>query len=636
MSSRALIAIGCNAYDYLGQLSGAEADAKNVFATLMRPEVGDYDSNRSRLLLSPTHAEIRHALTVVLFEGDPLDTLTLSFAGHGAVGAGSFYMAARDSKAQALSATALPLADLLRMVAEAAPKQTYLFIDACQSGGLISDLNVILKSEVMGELGTPGVTLVATAASNQLAYEEGGHGIGTTALLDCVRGDLFLQDATPALDLVEIGRAVSERVSSHGGQTPVVWGLNLYGPSSFCRNPHAGSGNAPLRSVLAGWPDAGSMAAIRAGLPQLWEPYAAIPARWNARAFLDRLDPILAGLGTEPHVPVGLVGRLEEAFAVRAREATDRFREIEVRAACAVALLPRSDDPAVETQLLAACNGLADMTEAAIADVVAAIDGFQFSLITGGIGELYWLPIRLSKLLGWAGFAVHARRFMGQDCQRAVSRLEDLYTRIFATYSLSLVSMSDCQAPYILTALTALKQVDLVEAGERLLGHMFSSAVGCRGHVARGDLNAAKVLSYLVARGNSLDEPNFDLVAQPTELTTMLLRCSRLFNLSHEFDKSLETLDHLQLNAYLPENYLTFGQEQISGGLNAMFQIGHDIWRVTELERAWPHCPAPNGPGQAMTAILAALLFPDRTPWFLLPNTGGERYLQTRFGQDRA
>lgn len=622
MSGRALIAIGCDAYDHLDPLSGAEADARDVFATLMQPEVGDYDAARSRLLLSPTLQQIRDALTVVLFEGGPLDTLTLTFAGHGAVGAGSFYMASRDSKLHSLSATALSLADLLRMVAEATPKQSYLFIDACQSGGLIADLNVILKSEVMGEFGTPGVTLVASAAANQLAYEEGGHGIGTTALLDCVRGDQFLQDTTPALDLVEIGRAISERVSAAGGQTPVVWGLNLYGPSSFCRNPHAGSGDAPLRSVLVGWPNAASAAAIRAGLPQLWEPYVSVPSRWDPRALLDRLDPLLAGLAADSQIAIGLVGRIEEAFAVRAREARDRFREIEVRAACAVALLSRSDSSDVEARLLTACRGLADMAEAAIADVVAAIDAYQFALVTGGMGDLYWLPIRLSKLLGWAGFAVHVRRVAGQDGTVAAARLEDLYARIFESYSLSLVSMSDCQAPYILSALTASKHVGLVECGERLLGHMFSSAVACRGYVARGDLDPAKVLPYLVSRAHPPKEPNLDLVAQPTELVITLLRASGIFDLANEFDMSLEKLDHLQLNAYLPENYQTFGQEQITGGVNAVFQIGHDVWCVEELEAAWPDSPTPIRPGQAMTAILAALLFPDRTPWFLLPSRG--------------
>ena len=97
-------------------------------------------------------------------------------------------MAARDTKLNALSATAWALADLFRMLAESAPKQSYLILDACQSGGLISDLNVILKSEVMGELGTAGFALLATSASNEFAGEVGGQGIGTAAILRCIRG----------------------------------------------------------------------------------------------------------------------------------------------------------------------------------------------------------------------------------------------------------------------------------------------------------------------------------------------------------------------------------------------------------------------------------------------------------------
>lgn len=619
MSARALIAIGCDAYDHIGSLSAAEADARDIFSTLMRPEVGDYDVERSRLLQSPKLQEVRDALATVLFDGGPLDTFALSFAGHGAVGAGSFYMALRDTKGQALSATALSLADLLRMVAEAAPKQTYLFIDACQSGGLISDLNVILKSEVMGKLGTPGVTLVATAAANQSACEVGGHGIGTTALLDCVRGDVFLQDTTPALDLVEIGRAVSERVAAAGGQTPVVWGLNLYGPSSFCRNPHAEFGDAPLRSVLVGWPDSATSAAIREGLPQLWEPYVDVATDWEPRKFLARLEPLLARLGEDAETAIGLVARIGESFSNRARGSRDRFRELEVRAACAVALLPKSGQPAVDQWLAKSCSGLAGVAEAAVGDVVAAIAGYEFALINGGLGELYRLPLRLSKLLGWAAFAVHTRRIAGEDGSSAAKRLDDLYSRIFATYSLSLVSMSDCQAPDVLIALTASSHAGLLDHGERLLSHMFSSAVLCDGRVARSDLDPSKQLSYLIARTGSETEPNLELVAQPTELVLALLRASRLFDLSEHFDQSLAQLDHLALNAYLPETYLTFGEEHIASGVNSVFQIGHDVWSVAELEAAWPDFPAPSGAGQAMAVILSSLLFPDRVPWFLLP-----------------
>lgn len=618
MSGRALLAIGCNAYDHLNSLTCAEADADALFGLLIEPSIGDYDAARSRLLLSPTLQDVRGALATMLFEGEALDTLTITFAGHGAASSGSFYMALRDARLNALSATALSLADLFRMIAEAAPKQTYLVIDACQSGGLISDLNVILKSEVMGEFGTPGVTLLATAASNETAIETGGHGIGTAALLDCIRGDAFLQDGNPALDLVEIGRAVSERVGTTGAQTPVVWGLNLYGPSSFCKNPHAGTGDAPLRSVLAGWPDAETAAAIREGLPRLWEPYVSVPTRWDPRQFIDRLAPMMDALKDEPAVLLNLIQRVSETFAARARASQDRFREIEVRAACAVALLPFCDEHAVIRNLSAQCIEIAELIELAIGDVVDAVDAYRYALVTGGLGDLYHLPIRLSKLIGWAGFAVHTPRVMSRETDPAAGRLAALFDRIFDTYSLSLVAMSDCQAPYVISAMTACAAAGMTDAAERVLGHMFASTVACAGRVARCDLDGSKTLAYLVARGNQPKQLSAEMAAQPTELVLALLRLSSLFDLAEEFDASLSDLDHLPLNAYLADDYRQFGQDHIMGGTNAVFVIGHDFWTIAGLEAAWPSLPAPDQPAVAMTALLASLLLPDRSPWFLL------------------
>ena len=618
MSGRALLAIGCNAYDHLNSLSCAEADADALFGLLIEPSIGDYDGARSRLLLSPTLQDVPAALATMLFEGEALDTLTITFAGHGAASSGSFYMALRDARLNALSATALSLADLFRMIAEAAPKQTYLVIDACQSGGLISDLNVILKSEVMGEFGTPGVTLLATAASNETAIETGGHGIGTAALLDCIRGDVFLQDGNPALDLVEIGRAVSERVGATGAQMPVVWGLNLYGPSSFCKNPHAGTGDAPLRSVLAGWPDAETAAAIREGLPRLWEPYVSVTTRWDPREFLDRLAPMNDALKDEPAVLLNLIQRVSETFAARARASQDRFREIEVRAACAVALLPFCDENTVIRTLSAQCIEIAELVELAISDVVDAVDAYRYALVTGGLGDLYHLPIRLSKLIGWAGFAVHTARAMSRDTNLAAGKLAALFDRIFDNYSLSLVAMSDCQAPYVISAMTACAAAGMTDAAERVLGHMFASTVACAGRVARCDLDGSKTLAYLVARGNQPKQLTAEMAAQPTELVLALLRLSSLFDLAEEFDASLSDLDHLPLNAYLAQDYRQFGQDHIMGGTNAVFVIGHDFWTITKMYSAWPSLPGPDQPAVAMTALLASLLLPDRSPWFLL------------------
>jgi hypothetical protein len=597
---------------------GAEADAIAIYDALIKPEIGDYDPDRSRLLRSPTLQDVRNTLTETLFGDGHLDALTIVFAGHGGVSGGSFYMAVRESRSDALSATALSLADLLRMVAEAAPKQTYLFIDACQAGGLISDLNVILKSEVMGKFGTPGVTLLATAASNQSALETGGHGIGTAALLDCIHGRTFLQDSNPALDLVEVGRAVSERVAAAGAQTPVVWGLNLYGPSSFCRNPHMSSGNAPLRSVLFGWPDEGAATAIRSGLPRLWEPYIGITTRWDPRALIDRLAPLLAELKDNPTILVDFSRRITEACVDQARETKDLFREIEVRAACVVALLPFSDDAEVSAYSLICCEQIGLLVEGAINAVTAGVGAYRYAIVTGGRWDLYHLPIRLSKLLGWAGFASHVRIGAGGKRRPVEDMMSNLFAWVLENYSLSLVSMSDCQAPYVLTAATAAAELGLNEQGESLLSHLFLSTVECGGKIARADLDPDEALNHLIWRHQGGSQ-SAKLFAQPTELVTAVLRAARLFDLVDAFDTSLNMIDHLKINAYLPADYREFGVEHIPNGFNVLYQISHVIWSVADLERSWPNFPSPKHASTRLASLLASLLFPDRTPWFLLP-----------------
>ena len=82
-------------------------------------------------------------------------------------------------------------------------------------------------------------------------------------------------------------------------------------------------------------------------------------------------------------------------------------------------------------------------------------------------------------------------------------------------------------------------------------------------------------------------------------------------------------LDGIDLNAFIPFKYGEFGSELIREGTNAGFKIGHDIFTVEELENAWPLVPVPTE-GERAAAMLASLLFPDRTAWFLLQPASAE------------
>ena len=112
MSQHELISVGCNEYsdaESFGGLSSAELDAKRVFETLTNPNCSEHDPQQSRLLLSPTLADVHEALRHVLFGGTAVETLTIYFAGHGVLKKESFFLCLKDSRYDALSATALSL-----------------------------------------------------------------------------------------------------------------------------------------------------------------------------------------------------------------------------------------------------------------------------------------------------------------------------------------------------------------------------------------------------------------------------------------------------------------------------------------------------------------------------------------------
>src|SRR5262249_15409420 len=149
-TSKVLIAIGCNAYDTLGSLGGAEKDAQVVYKLLVDGSVGGHDHTASKLLLSPKLAEIREALTEILFGASVPHSFTFFFAGHGGVKDGTYYLCPRDTNTQRLSTSALPLSQLLAIIGEAKPRHTNVIIDACQAGAVNLNLQSILRPEIVG------------------------------------------------------------------------------------------------------------------------------------------------------------------------------------------------------------------------------------------------------------------------------------------------------------------------------------------------------------------------------------------------------------------------------------------------------------------------------------------------------
>lgn len=620
---RVLLAIGCDKYEECTELDGAEGDAKRMFGALVRAEGGWYDSIRSRLLLSPTLDEVRTALRDILFKSTPIETFTFYFAGHGGVTAGSFYMWVRDTMVAGQSVSALSLADLFRSINEAAPRQTNIIIDACESGGLIEDLGVLLKPELLGDAGTPALTLVATAARNQSAGELPTGGFGTNAILECIEGREFVSDSFSALDLVEIGRNVSVRLQP-SGQIPVVWGLNLYGPPSFCENPRYNrDGMGPLRDMVNAWPAAAD-AIIKANHDQLWATYTSITGEWNPERFRAVVRSVVQAPDLSPDLATGICERLAATFLQRCTLCDDPFRAPLIVSTLASFLLPIVETPVAEAGARRLLGAASDALRLANATLISDLSANRFALLAakgGGFADLYFLPLRVSNVLGWAAAAPLLAQTQA-DRDQANAQFTSLLNLILEHLSNSVVALTDAQAPAWCLALTKAAELGLLDEGEQLAGLLFHSLVMCSGRLARWDLPSESALDYLLARSSGDYSSCAALIERPIETLTVLLRAAHLYGLQEVFDEGLWRLDGTSFSAYIPTTLLQFSSVTMQGGRNLVWSVGHEVCRVSEFTATWPaDIPMPvNSVVQALS-VISALIQPNRQPWFLLEQT---------------
>ena len=623
---RILFAVGCNSYDHAQPLSEAELDARRMYECLTRPEVGDYSTEHSVLLLSPTLAELRAALQQVLFGMASIETFTFFFAGHGTIHAGSFYMALRDSRTDLLSLSAFSLSELFRSLNEKQPGQSNVIMDACEGGGLIADLGTLLKNDMLGDAGTPSITLVATSAQDEEAGEAVVGGVGTNAILDCIEGREVVQDYAPVLDLVEIGRSVSTRLRATG-QSPVVWGLNLSGPPGFCKNPSFGSDpGRRLRDVIRASSN-GSANSLSDHYDALWSAYTSVSGSWRPRNFAKVIEAAFAALDCEPDELAAFSRRFGAAVMERAIASDDPFRQAQVVATLGVCLLPYCEHEGASRTAQQILESAAITLLAAGTQLVADLTTNRDALLTQGafgLPDLFYLPIRVSKVLGW--LAALPDMYPTGDSRRAEAEALFCATlrQLLAEYSGAIVTMSEIQAPYWLATTARALRLQLFDETESLIGLLFHSFVECKGQLARFDIPPEDVLGYLLARQTKNFVHSADLVERPGESLTLLLKVAHLLKLNEVIDDDLWRLDGEHLCAYLNGDFSQFGKEIMAGGQNAVWKIGEDIFRVEHIVSAWP-ASAPQAPPALIASldIVASLLYPDRMPWFLLDNIAG-------------
>jgi hypothetical protein len=637
---RVLLCIGCNEYETLNRLNGAEEDARNIYEILSRPCNGNYPGNSSRLLLSPTCSEVDKAISELLVAQDNVDTLTIFFAGHGGVAKGSYYLCMKDSKIGKFSTSAYSLSRLFEIINETSPAQCNVIIDACESGGLVSNLGTLLKPELIGMANTSGISIFATSAANEYSLDTPSGGVGTTQLLRVLEGEITVQNTRPYLDLVEVGRAAADLIASEAkkilqslagadlaSQTPVVWGLNLFGQSRFSKNPvYDNDQQVSLHSMVAIPLKTEAGKTIGDSSEMLWALLYESPENLTPIKIFSTLKPVTEKLANEADVARFISG-IAVPLNERMKSSSDLFSSVQLNATLITLLLSWCGNSGlVESQIREAAAQLADKLQACLDDLIREMNDYEHALAFGGLSDFFYLPIRISKILGWSSAALFILDHLGMDFSRLKEANESIMRKILDSYEACILLISDLQSPYVFTLLLATLKYDLHEMGEHYFGLYMAHLFQSKANLARPGLEPESAYDFVKARVNGDLNYESGMVSNPSESLSVMLVMAKLYGLEDAVDPYLLSLDHVSTCVFIPDLHTNYNQEIIHEGQNHNFQIGHGVWTVDDFINRWETACLPqifrdstlDITEVVVGALCASLIFPDRTPWFLL------------------
>jgi hypothetical protein len=627
---RVLIAIGCDTYDNppLQPLAGAENDATTVFGHLVTKNWGEYNHAKSKLLLSPTMAELRSTIEVALFSGSPIEELTFFFAGHGGVKDNGYYLCLKDTDVNRMSLNALSMTQLFGWITEAKIRHTNLIVDACHAGGVVHDIGVLLNPNVIGKAGSLAISILAAASSDEYAGESDGNGHCTSALMSCLKGETLVQTTRPSLDLVEVGQVVS-RTMQGMGQSPVCWGINLFGISQLAKNPRFSGGSAHISETFpALTSDGAGNEHIRAASDALWEQYLSLTREFDAERFLDVLQPVCSKLEEEPEVAAAFIVGVAATFGARIAATGDHFDVARLQSACAVALLPMA------ASSTACADAIMQLSEGVVASICEGTDQLladftedTYALLSkdGGIADYYFLPLRLMSILGWLGAAVHIQAISGGSTAVIAPKAADLVRLIMMHYCNSIVPVSDEMAPFYVSFAAAADVLGCEEELEAVSGLLLRGLYHRGGRIADPGLSGEDALRFLTAVTEGRWDDSRNILSNPTSLLPAVLLVMDRCGLADVADGAMRGFDHTNINIFVPDDFGTFGECFIENGTNFTLSIGHTVFSVSDLTAEWSKIEERlssdamlASPAVRISSVLASLLRPDRVAWFLV------------------
>lgn len=625
---RVLIAVGCDQYECPGldTLYGAENDANDVFDVLVKKGLGDYELDNSRLLLSPSLQEVTAAISDAIFER-PVSELTIYFAGHGGVKDSTYFLCLRDTNTDRFSVTGLSMPQIFGLISEAKVSQTNIIVDACQSGGVAQDIASLLNPQVIGKAGSLSLSILAASGADEYAGEEAGHGLCTAAVLEVLRGERVSQTIRPSLDLIEIGKLVSEIMQNEEEQSPVYWGINLYGRSQLCKNPVYYGNPFVSDPVFMATNDPLAQDIIQPAAEKIWLLYRSMIDGFDTEQFFETIEPICEGLKGHPDLAASFLEGLANTFGSRLQQVGAPFEEAQLYACCVCLLMKFIREGAPEDEIARSLivRFIRDVENSSL----TLLDKFQqneyFLLSGSGFADLYFLPIRIMSILGWVGAAFWAQRKLGIEYILSSDKIKMLIEGLCDRYQGSIASVSDEQAPFYIAFASASDLIDCNDLRETVSGLLFSTMHDAKGNIGAPSLGGADAFRYIDATIKKDYTGIFDILARPVSLLPALLIVYECMGMRDVADRSMRGFDRVNMNLFTPDSYVGFSADLIEKGVNNIFEIGHTIWSCEDMIREWQKICSTMDKDSALScpsiwvgAVLASLLRPNRQAWFLL------------------
>lgn len=636
---RIFLGIASSEYEdtnHLLPLEGTIADGRNIEAALSNNVLGEYNTDLSKLLISPTLSEVQNAIRELLFTGERAKCFTLYFAGHGISHRGAYYLCLRDTYTDKLSATALPLNHVFNVINDALPLQTNIIIDACEAGGMSGDLTTLIKPEVFGDASSPSVSLFGSCMRNQGAGEDDSGGYATQRLLEYLTGKIAIDTRWPFLDLVQIGRNVSADMEGAGyDQTPVVWGLNLTGIPTFSKNPHYAptTGTAPITMDMYTLIPS-DLDLIQEEKERMWLQYLQVSKTGATPSIVKSLVRCVKSLKEKGLTPIKISSFLlgaAESLSMRVAEREDAFSEIEVLASCGAAFLPIIEDPNAEQSFLALLDRILQNAVPLFETLEDDLNEYHTLLSShSGLNDLYMLPVRVSKVLGWMALIKKIEVTLGANQVIPTERVIAILDKIAEHYVASFVCVSDQQAPY----LWLYSQMEgIEEQNESFLLPIrcyLNDFIENKGQITIPNISGEDVLNYLISRESNNYTSVRDVLSHPSELLPVLLVSAAASSMDEEIDPYMKKIDHMPFNFFLVEDVTTFANERIDNGTNITMQIGSElgagVFTLEDFRQNFSNICVPRiqasrdgkKPETIIAMALASFMLPDRVSWATL------------------